>query len=75
MRSLARGSAAKSVEEEGVCEEVCVVRSAQCVCVCVCVGGGDEEHKFILANFFEGIQTNCLRITHESPLDFIVDEL
>ena len=65
-------------------EEVCVVRGAQfvCVCVCVCVGGGgggggggEEYTTDLLANFFEGIQTNCLRITHESPLDFIVDEL
>ena len=53
-----------------MCGEGCTI----CVCVCVC-GGGEEYTTDLLANFFEGIQTNCLRITHESPLDFIVDEL
>ena len=41
-----------------------------CVCVCVCVCRGEEY-----TNFFEGIQANSLRFTHESPLDFIMDEL
>ena len=38
----------------------------------VCVCGGEE---YTNANFFEGIQTNSLRFTHESPLNFIMDEL
>ena len=42
------------------------------MCVCVEVRSTQTD---LLANFFEGIQTNCLRFTHEPPLDFIMDEL